>query len=107
MADNHSYEEIRDVVIALLAGREGSQHNLEQFEGLKTAMAEVFERRSGRQTGGRFSISRADSDIFREVFWDLFRQGIITLGLDDANPQYPWFRVSSSGRRILAQQPFI
>src|SRR5688572_19902591 len=106
MADNHTYEEIRDVVIELLGGRERSQYNLEQFRGLQTAVGDVFERRRSGQSG-RASISAADSDVFREVFWDLFRQGIITLGVDDANPQYPWFRVSSTGRRILQQQPFI
>jgi hypothetical protein len=37
------------------------------------------------------------------VFWDLFRQNIITLGSrGNANDAYPWFRVSSFGKKALA-----
>lgn len=46
-------------------------------------------------------MSRSDNNIFLEVFWDLFRQGIITLGSDDLNPNFPYFRVSTHGKRIL------
>jgi hypothetical protein len=36
------------------------------------------------------------------VFWDLFRQGIITLGLNDANRQFPFIRPTQLGKRIAA-----
>ena len=39
-----------------------------------------------------------------EVFWDLFRQGIITLGLDDSNREFPFFRVSQLGKQIAESQ---
>lgn len=42
--------------------------------------------------------------LFQEVFWDLFRQGIITLGMDRSNNNFPWFRVSSFGKKILENQ---
>lgn len=40
------------------------------------------------------------------MFWDLFRQGIITIGLNDVkgNREFPWFRVSSHGKKILENQ---
>src|ERR1039458_6502233 len=36
-----------------------------------------------------------------EVFWDLFRQGIITLGLGDANPEFPWFHLTALGKGVV------
>src|SRR5262245_14780894 len=35
----------------------------------------------------RLRLSADDAELVRDVFWDLFRQGFITLGLDDSNPQ--------------------
>ena len=35
---------------------------------------------------------------------DLFRQGIITLGLNDANRNFPFFRVTELGKKILESQ---
>ncbi len=103
---DHSFEEIHDTVIDLLAGKETSSgYNLEQFEGLKIAVWGVFERRAGRQLVGNSTLGRVDTELLREVFWELFRQGIIVPGLDSANPMFPWFRVTSEGRKILTQQP--
>jgi hypothetical protein len=39
-----------------------------------------------------------DRDSILEIFWDLFRQGVITLRLNDNNPQWPWFRLSRFGQ---------
>jgi hypothetical protein len=36
------------------------------------------------------------------VFWGLFREGVITLGMNDSNREFPFFRVSAFGQRILA-----
>jgi hypothetical protein len=42
------------------------------------------------------------------VFWDLFRQGFITLGMDSShNAGWPWFRLSRFGAKALqSQSPF-
>jgi hypothetical protein len=45
-----------------------------------------------------------DAELVRDVFWDLFRQGFITLGLDDANPTWPFFRLSHFGEKALKTQ---
>jgi hypothetical protein len=42
----------------------------------------------------------ADAETFREIFWDLFRQGVITLGVNDANPEFPWFHLTALGKRV-------
>lgn len=46
-------------------------------------------------------LSEADAEAFLEVFWGLFREGIITLGLNDNNRECPFFRVSSFGGQLL------
>jgi len=106
----HSYEEIRSVCLDLLAGREKvPRYELSQYEHLMIGVAEVFQRREGPSKeegprllgGGEAQLSRADRELFLEVFWGLFREGIITLGLDDANREFPFFRVSGFGRSLL------
>ncbi|PYX71226.1 MAG: hypothetical protein DMG72_17420 [Acidobacteria bacterium] len=49
-------------------------------------------------------MSANDRGRFLEVFWTLFREGIITLGLNDADREFPFFRVTEFGGRIVAHQ---
>lgn len=105
---DHSFEEIRSAAIDALAGREGAPGYPEQYASLMKAIAEVFERREGTRpaTGGQrttafaHGLSPHDRDLFLEVFWSFFREGIITLGVNDANRELPFFRVTEFGRRI-------
>jgi hypothetical protein len=46
-------------------------------------------------------LSLADREKFLEIFWGLFREGIITLGSNDKKREFPFFRVSEFGRRLL------
>lgn len=108
---NHSYEEVRAVVLDIIAGREKVEYSANQFQHLILGVAEVFARRDGKPTQGRptqHDVSFADRELIGEIFWDLFLQRIITLGSETSNPEYPWFRVSSQGKRILANQnPYV
>lgn len=111
---DHSFEEIRSAVLDLLAGREHASYHLDQYEHLLIGVAEVFERREGQSpakqgiarssSGANAQLSRADKERFLEVFWGLFREGVITLGSDDRNRKFPFCRVSGFGRRILEHQ---
>lgn len=104
---DHSYEEIRSVALDILAEREKVSISPSQFSDLAVGIAEVFEHRGEHADStiyGRPDLSRKDREIFREVFWDLFLQRIITLGCDDANRQFPFFKVSSSGKKFLEGQ---
>jgi len=101
----HSYEEIRSVALDILAGRENPRDPPTQYESIKLGIAEVFARREGLPREGRPpQLDRVDSEIYLEVFWELFRQGIITLGFNDANREFPHCRVSQFGRRLLENQ---
>jgi len=106
---DHSYEEIRSASLDILAGRENASCGFSQYENLMIGVAGVFQQREGPSqqegprilSGGETQLSRADREVFLEVFWGLFREGVITLGLDDANREFPFFRVSGFGRRLL------
>lgn len=96
---------IRDVVIDVLKGAEKAEYSPpSQFGGLAACVTEIMIRRGTPASPGRMSygsypeLSPADTMILQEVFWDLFREGVITLGMDAANPTYPWFRVHSEAR---------
>jgi hypothetical protein len=111
----HSYEEIRSVAIDILATRAAVRYEPSQYQHLLLGVGEVFERREPPQTspgrgrtftmgGGENTLDHADRETFLEVFWDLFRQGVITLGMNDSNREFPFFRLSSYGARIIANQ---
>lgn len=104
---DHSYEEIRDVALDLLSGREKAVYETTQYESLMLSVAAVFTLRSGAsQTWPDRSpqLSILDREKFLEVFWGLFREGVITLGLNDSNRQFPFFRVTEFGQHILEHQ---
>jgi len=109
----HSFEEIRAAALDLLAGREKASYELSQYGHLMAGVAEVFERRGesesaqggARMLGGSHAqLSRKDRELFLEVFWGLFREGVITLGMNDANREFPFFRVTEFGRRLVEHQ---
>lgn len=109
----HTYEEIRSVAIDILANREAVRYSPNQYQNLLLGIGEVLERRNPITATPRNSISisgrdakidQGDKDTILEVFWDLFRQGVITLGANDSNREFPFFRVSSYGKRIIANQ---
>lgn len=109
---DHSFEEIRSAALDLLAGRAKASFELTNYEHLLIGVAEVFASREGMprdrqyQGQGLFgpAFSTSDRELFLEVFWALFREGVITLGLNDANRQFPHFRTTEFGRRIAANQ---
>jgi hypothetical protein len=110
---DHTYEEIRKVAIDILSGKEKVRYDPCQFESFRVGIAEVIQNREAPPNSrvdniGTPRLSDNDDLFFQEVFWDLFRQGIITFGMDRMNTQLPWFRVSSNGEKILIhnQDPY-
>lgn len=104
---DHSYEEIRNVAIDILGGREKTAYGADQFQHLLLGVAEVLDRRESQTTRDRHfqaQLSANDRQLVGEVFWDLFRQGVITLGFNDSNREFPFFRISHFGRRILENE---
>src|SRR5271166_4780488 len=108
----HSYEEIRDVVIYIM--QNAHTNGVNEFGKLSDLTALALYKRDGvAQSRRSFShgasaqLHPKDSEIMLEIVWDLFRQGVITLGLDTANPGWPWLRLSRFGQQVLhGQSPF-
>lgn len=92
-----SYEEVREIMLDILAEREKTEYGHNQYENIRLGVAEVCRRRNPAQ---EFRSGSADLFI-SEVFWDLFRQGIITIGSDTANREFPFFRLSIHGKKML------
>ncbi len=109
---DHTFEEIRSIAIDILAGKEQVHYTPNQYVHLAIGVAEIIQKKdpcfgSGEKSGRDPRLSTNDDLLFQEVFWDLFRQGIITLGMDGSNNNFPWFRVSSFGKKILdLQNPY-
>jgi hypothetical protein len=92
----HTYEEVRDAVVDILLGCIKTEYQPTQFEHLKLGVDEVFQRRertaqASTHVGNPYRAH--DAELVRDVFWDLFRQGYITLGLNDSNETWPFFRL--------------
>lgn len=104
----HSYEELRSVALDILAGREKAPYEPTQYEHLSLGIGQVFAQREGRIQPGHFgatySLDRQDKETLLELFWDLFRQGVITLGLNDANREFPFFRLTKLGQQMAQGQ---
>ena len=105
----HTYEEIREIVVDILLGRASVHSEPHQWLSLVSGVAEVFARK--RSAPGQPQphpadqrLHPSDAELVRDVFWDLFRQGFITLGLNDNNPMWPWFRLSHFGEQSLKTQ---
>jgi hypothetical protein len=97
----HSYEEIREIVVSILLGQERVSYEPTQFVSLVSGVAEVLCRRDSCE---QHQVHRADKELVRDVFWDLFRQGYITIGLDNTNSNWPFFRLSHFGKNSLQTQ---
>jgi hypothetical protein len=101
----HTYEEIREVVVDILLNPlpdSLTHHSPNQWSSLLVSVGIVFAQREGRREEQRLHPS--DAELVRDVFWDLFRQGFITLGMNNANPMWPWFRLSHFGQQTLQTQ---
>ncbi|HXJ41886.1 MAG TPA: hypothetical protein VNH18_21595 [Bryobacteraceae bacterium] len=107
----HTYEEIRDVTVDIVLKRVSVHYEPSQFQNLVTGVGEVFERRRNPDARNfhpdMARLHPFDAELVRDVFWDLFRQGFITIGMDRHNDQWPWFRLSHFGEKALdTQSPY-
>jgi hypothetical protein len=97
-----NYEELRDATVACLLGETGrpAPH---QWVSLKQEVGIEMARRRGEATNSYPppQIDQEDAELLRDVFWDLFRQGHITMGMNDSNAQWPFFRLSHFGQHSL------
>jgi hypothetical protein len=106
----HSYEEVREAIMDILLNRVDVGGVPDSFDLLVAKVGTAFHRRSP-QAGHAANpnappqLHTNDAELVREVVWDLFRQGLITLGKDSSwNTGWPHFRLSRFGAKILQTQ---
>jgi hypothetical protein len=108
---DHSYDDIRKAAIDILARRWKSDvpsgfkipSDYDYFKEAVGNLLNTKEARYGILRPEYETMSGADCNTFLEVFWELFREGIITLGLFDAkgNRDFPFFRIATHGLKII------
>jgi hypothetical protein len=100
----HTYEELRAAALDILARREQVPNEPSHYEHLSLGLGQVFARREGRVQAGHFGatypLDAQDRELLLELFWDLFRQGIISLGMNDANREFPFFHLTRLGQQL-------
>jgi hypothetical protein len=105
MPQNHSYEVIRDAVIATLIRFDNPRVTPLQYDTIRREVAILLNTREGLQEEDRLSDEAIL--IYHDVFWDLFRQGIINLGYpQNIHDSFPFFRLSTFGRLALERGDF-
>lgn len=104
----HTYEELRSAALDILAQREQVPYEPSQYEHLSLGLGHVFARREGMiqpgRHGGNYPLDAQDKELLLELFWDLFRQGIISLGMNDANREFPFFHLTRLGQQLAQGQ---
>ena len=106
---SHSYEEIRHATFEVLSGRISSSYSLDKFQHLKIEVGKALDAydklppKPPSAYPADSALTADDSETLREVFWDLFRQGIVTLGKDEFNNSFPFFRVTSWGAKAMRE----
>ncbi|SED79186.1 hypothetical protein SAMN05519104_4380 [Rhizobiales bacterium GAS188] len=106
----HTYEEIREVVAEVMSN--APSNGVNQFMNLLEVTARTLSQRRGAPPlptgiaypGAASQLHLNDETLVLEVVWDLFRQGIITLGLNSSNPGWPWLRLSRFGQQAIQNQ---
>lgn len=106
----HSYGDLREVVIDIVldAGDQG----VDDFDRLLEKTALELGKRDGLAVGRHHfsfgptaALHPADAELVLEIVWDLARQGILTFGLNPANPGWPCLRRSRFGECALRRAP--
>ncbi|HHT9104923.1 MAG TPA: hypothetical protein ACFYD7_03525 [Candidatus Wujingus californicus] len=106
---SHSYEEIRSATFEVLSGRNSTSCSLDEYCHLKIEVGKALDKYDGLPPKppstypADNALTKEDAETLGEVFWDLFRQGILTLGKDEYNNAFPFFRATSHGRKAVRE----
>lgn len=94
--DINNLELVREIVFRRL--REGNWNQLyDTWEEHHTGKLVQFESPGLKN---RFYV------LMNEVMWQLIIQNVITPGMNASNPELPWFRITSYGEVVLAEERF-
>lgn len=95
--DPNFFEIIRSVVFDRL--RKGGWEQLNMSDA---GFDDYFNFGENVQQGKKFIML-----IVQEIFWQLIAQGVITPGMNIANPNLPWFRLTNYGQKVIKEERFL
>ena len=105
----NDYEVIRGIIIDILLGKETIKYGVGNFNYLSAGVGQVMERRKFPSDevpmagSSEVRMDDRDAELVRDIFWDLFRQGLITIGSNTMNDGWPNFRLSHHAAQTLAK----
>ena len=101
---------LRKLILEVLKEGKGSQYLVivDEVEKL-AAQRNLFPTREECEKGGvdynRYyqskRLSPNDKLKIQEIIWDLIVERILTVGVDDCNPDWPWVRLSEYGESVV------
>ena len=97
--DSDNLELVRQVVFQRL--KNDAQFNQFYAQWLGSAEKFVLFEEPVQRTRARFEL------LADEILWQLFIQGVITPGINESNPDFPWFRLTAYGEKVLQEERFI
>ena len=96
-ADRDNLELVRQIVLRRL--RDGRWNQL--YSPWNVGDAEEYVTFATPQLHNEFI------ELMLEAMWQFIAQGVVTPGLNAANPALPWFRVTGYGKKVLAEERFL
>ena len=104
--NNHSYEEIRAVILDIISGKEKVSYDPNQYGHVECGVAEVLAKResisrsNGIINSGNYPISSSDKNLVLEIFGRYSEKELLRLGwiLRIANSHFSDYRFM--GRRL-------
>lgn len=104
---NISFDEIRNLILEYL------KKNAEtQYSSICNGVAQIAVNRGIAPNpqpntaiqGATYSLDDHDSELVREIIWDLIIERILTIGVDSTNPNWPFLKLTSYGLEIIKSQ---
>jgi hypothetical protein len=87
---------IRESVLSVLRGETQAPYGLNQISHLEVAVAAFLY--DNPESGRESRLQEPEATLFLEVYWDLVIEKKLTIGLNHANPNYPFFRIHSEAK---------
>jgi hypothetical protein len=101
---NLSLDEIRSIILETLKNESRtSYHSIcANVAELAVKKGIVTDPRGGQIVfGGKYDLSVSDREKVREIIWNLVIERILTIGMDDQNPSWPWLKLTAYGSQVV------
>jgi hypothetical protein len=101
MQNDMSYEDVKSTIMKLLWGELEPAYELNQWTSLLYSISKHKPNTNQIQLNSnkQMNLTANEESYAREIFWGLFSSGIITLGINESNPNFPFFQLTLFGKK--------